>query len=195
MRNIGPQQHNINPKYEKLKGKLKHIPGRLHSSFLDWETGYKWKLRKKLQIRLIHQLLNERVSMSWAHLEESLLFLFTSDGTDIKDETSETDCWSFGSFFPSLSISVSRGNMEAAWPRMIYKDFSFFPLPQLNDWYVVQPPSWAIRPPSTSPCGEREIREIWKWRGRKGGERDVTISTGRPLLLSLPPLSLISRQA
>ena len=137
----------------------------------------------------------------------SHLFLFISascclsDGTDIKDESDVWDglflvflsffLFSF-SFFSLLSISVTQGNMEAVWPRIIYQDlffFFFFSLSSLSKWLVcgetVEPPSRAIRPPSTSPCGERKIRENWKWRGKRRRERDHCFSTSLSLPLSL----------
>ena len=137
----------------------------------------------------------------------SHLFLFISascclsDGTDIKDESDVWDglflvflsffLFSF-SFFSLLSISVTQGNMEAVWPRIIYQDLFFFfflSLSSLSKWLVcgetVEPPSQAIRPPSTSPCGERKIRENWKWRGKRRRERDHCFSTSLSLPLSL----------
>lgn len=94
-------------------------------------------------------------------------------------------------FFSSLPISATQGNMEAVWPRIIYQDFFFFffSLSSLSKWLVcgetVEPPSRAIRPPSTSPCGERKIRENWKWRGKRRRERDHCFSTSLSLPLSL----------
>lgn len=67
--------------------------------------------------------------------------------------------------------------------------FFFFSLSSLSKWLVcgetVEPPSRAVRPPSTSPCGERKIRENWKWRGKRRRERDHCFSTSLSLPLSL----------